>query len=201
MMKMLGPLVIAAVLVCAQDSSAQGTTPIPLAKVVVSDEVARGTLLKNVINSQTARQIVDACLDWARTASGFNVYAIFVVAPNSDVIAAQVMDGVLPLAIEAALLKAKTALFMRAPTTWVMERYPSSDARLLRMDLGRPSGGAMNYTPGGFPIVVENQLIGALGIGGDSRSEECGREALTKILGPQLPPPPLKPGVTPGTLR
>jgi hypothetical protein len=47
---------------------------------------------------------------------------------------------------------------------------------------------------GGLPIIVEDQLIGAIGIGGGNRDEEIAHAALTKVLGPQPPlPPPAKP--------
>jgi hypothetical protein len=42
----------------------------PLARAVVSDEVAGRTLMKMQINSTVARQIVDACLDFAKNAAG-----------------------------------------------------------------------------------------------------------------------------------
>ena len=48
---------------------------------------------------------------------------------------------------------------------------------------------------GGYPIVVEEMMIGALGVGGASGGdEECGHAALEKVLGPQ---PPIVPPVRP----
>jgi uncharacterized protein GlcG (DUF336 family) len=43
---------------------------------------------------------------------------------------------------------------------------------------------------GGLPIIVDNQMIGAIGVGGSNRDEECAYAAVTSVVGPQ---PPLAP--------
>ena len=51
---------------------------------------------------------------------------------------------------------------------------------------------------GGYPIIVEEMMVGALGVGGASGGdEECGHAALTKVLGPQ---PPIVPPVRPNAV-
>jgi uncharacterized protein GlcG (DUF336 family) len=39
-------------------------------------------------------------------------------------------------------------------------------------------------TSGGLPIIVGIQLIGAIGVGGSGRDEECAYQALTTVVGP-----------------
>ena len=52
---------------------------------------------------------------------------------------------------------------------------------------------------GGLPIVVQDQLIGAMGVGGGNMDEQCAYTALTKVLGPQPPlPQPAAPAAAPG---
>jgi hypothetical protein len=88
----------AAALVVASTTYAQ--TPMPLARAVVSDEVAGRTLMKMQINATVARQLVDACLDFAKTQpNGPGTYAIFVLTPTGDIVDAHVMDGVLPIGV------------------------------------------------------------------------------------------------------
>jgi uncharacterized protein GlcG (DUF336 family) len=172
----------------------QGATPMPLAKAVVSNEVAARTLFKYQINAQTARALVDACVDFARTQpNGPGNYAIFVLAPNGDIIDAHVMDGVVPIGVETGLMKARTALYARSTSRAVTERFPTVEGRLIRTDLGRESGLSYYFVPGGVPIVLENQLIGSIGIGGGNMDEPCAYAALTKVLGIQPPPPTAKP--------
>ena len=118
------------------------------------------------------------------------------LAPNGDIVDAHVMDGVLPIGAETGLLKAKTALYARTPSSAVAQRFNNVDGRLIRLDLGKESGLAYYFVGGGLPIVVQDQLIGAIGVGGGNMDEQCAYQALTKVLGPQPPlpqPPPRRP--------
>ena len=182
-------------LVAAQ-ALAQGAAPLSIDKATVSADVAKRTLMKSQISSTVARQIVDACLDFARNQQGGpGTYAIYVLAPNGDIVDAHVMDGVLPIGAETGLLKAKTALYARTPSSAVAQRFGTVDGRLIRLDLGKASGLAYYFVGGGLPIVVQDQLIGAIGVGGGNMDEQCAYQALTKVLGPQppLPAPPAAP--------
>jgi uncharacterized protein GlcG (DUF336 family) len=184
----IGAALLAAFALAPADALAQGATPMPLSRATVSDDVAKRTLFKHQLNSTLARDIVNACVEFARaqTPNPGN-YAIFVLAPNGDIIDAHVMDGVVPIGVETGLLKAKTALYARTPSSAVAQRFNTVDGRLIRTDLGRESGLAYYFVGGGLPIVVENQLIGAIGIGGGNMDEACAHAALTKVLGPQPP--------------
>ena len=180
-------LVVAAMtgLLGAPDAFAQGTAPVPLAKVIVSDDIAKRTLMKTQINAATARALVDGCVEFANSTN--SSYSIIVLAPTGDVVDAHIMDGQMPIAVEAATLKAKTALYARTSSAAIMQRFNTTDSRMIRMHLGESSGRAYYFAPGGFPIVVDNQLIGAIGVGGGPQEEQCAYQALTKVLGPQPP--------------
>ena len=189
-----GLTILVAALLTPSTTAAQGATPVPLAKAVVSDQVASRTLFKYQINAAMARQLVDACLEFARNQQGGpGNYAIFVLAPNGDIVDGHVMDGVVPIGAETGLMKARTALYARTPSRAVAERFPTVEGRLIRTDLGRDSGLSYYFVPGGVPIVLENQLIGAIGVGGGNMDEQCAYTALTKVLGIQPPPPTAKP--------
>jgi glc operon protein GlcG len=172
-------------LIGGAEARAQGTTPVALSKVVVSDEVAKRTLMKTQINAATARALVDACVEFANATN--SSYSVIVLAPTGDVVDAHIMDGQVPIAVEAATLKAKTALYARISSAAIMQRFNTTDSRIIRMHLGESSGRAYYFAPGGFPIVVDNQLIGAIGVGGGPQEEQCAYQALTKVLGPQPP--------------
>ena len=180
-------------------AAAQGGSPMPLAKAVVSNEVAARTLFKYQISSNVARQLVDACVEFARSQQGGpGNYAIFILAPNGDIVDAHVMDGVVPIGVETGLMKARTALYARSTSRAVAERFGTVEGRLIRTDLGRESGLSYYFVPGGVPIVLENQLIGAIGIGGGNMDEPCAYSALTKVLGIQPPPPAAEGGARQG---
>lgn len=180
---------LAAVAICFGSASAwaQGATPAPFNKVTVSDDVAKRTLMKAVINADTARAITDACVDWQKAQPGNVSIAIFVLSPTGEIIDAHKMDGVLPIGVETGLMKAKTALYARMPSALVAQRFNTVDSRVIRLDLGKEQGLSYYFVPGGLPIVVDNQLIGAVGVGGGNADEMCAYQALTKVLGPQPP--------------
>jgi uncharacterized protein GlcG (DUF336 family) len=166
---------------------AQGATPAPFNKVTVSPEVAKRTLMKAVINADTARAIVDACVDWQKAQPGNISIAIFVLSPTGQIVDSHQMDGVVPIGAETALLKAKTVLYARSSSAAVAQRFTTADGRLIRLDLGKEEGLSYYFVGGGLPIVVDDQLIGAVGVGGGNADEQCAYQALVKVLGPQPP--------------
>jgi len=182
-----------AIALAAINARAQGTTPAPLSRVTLSGEAAKRTLTRMQINADTARAVVDACVGYSKENN--QSIAIFVLAPNGDIVDSHMMEGVLRIGAETGLLKAKTALYARTSSSAVAQRFNNVDGRLIRLDLGKASGLAYYFVPGGLPIVVEDQLIGAVGVGGGNADEMCAYTALTKVLGPQ---PPLTPAATPG---
>jgi uncharacterized protein GlcG (DUF336 family) len=140
-----------------------------------------------VINADTARAIVDACVTWQKQQPGGATIAIFVIDPNGNIIDAHQMDGVLPIGSETGLMKAKTALYARSSSAAVAQRFNNVDGRLIRLNLGERQGLAYYFVGGGLPIVVEDQLIGAVGVGGGNADEQCAYQAMQKVLGPQPP--------------
>src|SRR5438552_10089963 len=175
----------------AADGWAQGATPVSLDKVTLSGDAAKRTLTKTQINAATARAIVDACVEFGRASNAS--YSIFVLAPSGDIVDAHVMDGQLPIGVETALLKAKTALYARTPSSAVAQRFNTVDGRVIRLNLGQSSGLAYYFVGGGLLICAQVQLIGAIGVGGGNMDEMCAYTALTKVLGPQPPLTPAPP--------
>jgi uncharacterized protein GlcG (DUF336 family) len=175
----------AALVLGSADAWAQGATPVPLAKVTLSGDAAKRTMMKNQLTADAARAIVDECVAFSK--AGNQTVSVFVLSPTGEVIDAHVMDGVLPIGVETGMMKAKTALYARSSSSAVAQRFSTVDGRLIRMDLGRDTGLAYYFVGGGLPIVVEDQLIGAVGVGGGNADEMCAYTALTKVLGPQPP--------------
>src|SRR5882762_10422750 len=176
------------------DGWAQGAMAAPFNKVTVSADVAKRTLMKAVINADTARAIVDACVEWQKAQPGNGSIAIFVLSPTGQIVDSHQMDGVLPIGAETGLMKAKTALYARSSSAVVAQRFKDVDGRVIRLDLGKAEGLSYYFVSGGLPIIVDDQLIGAVGVGGGNADEACAHSALTKVLGPQ---PPLPPPATP----
>ena len=168
----VGIVLVGAFLVAPSTASAQ----MSLAQATVSAEVAKTTLLRDQINANVARQLVDACLEFAKTQpNGPGTYAIFVLSPTGDLVDGHVMDGVFPIGAETGLMKAQTALYARTPSSVVANRFPTLEGRAIRMDLGKQQGLSYYF------------------VGGGNRDEQCAYTALTKVLGPQPPLPQANP--------
>ena len=166
------------------EALAQGATPVPLEKVTISGAAAKRALTDLEINIVTAEAIVEACVAYA--ASRDSGASVVVISPSGHLVHAYRTDGQTPNNVDSAYQKAKTALYMRAPTRTLFNRWGSPDQQLARANLD------LYLVPGGFPIIVSDRLIGAMGVGGAAGAgdEQCAYEALTRVLGPQ---PPLAP--------
>lgn len=165
--------------------AAQTTTPVTLDQVTLSGAAAKRARTKVEINAETAARLVSACIEYAQSRNAG--VSVFVLSPSGDVVHAQRTDGQTPNNIDSAHQKALTALELRTSTRAALNRWNTLEAQLVRVGL--------NYylNPGGFPIIVEDQIIGAIGVGGAPGDEACAHEALTKVLGPQPPLAPVLP--------
>ena len=168
---------------------AQGDQRLPLDKTVMSGELAKKSLTKYQISADVARKLVDACVDYAKSTN--TPVSVFVLSPDGEIVDAHRMDGQNSINTDTALLKAKTALYLRDSTHAAANRFRTLDARVIREDLH------MYLVSGGLPIVVDDQMIGAIGVGGGNADEQCAYQALIKVLGPQ---PPLAPNMPPDPL-
>src|SRR5690348_15319121 len=171
------------------NAMARGDQHLLLDKAVMSGEAAKKSLTKYQISADIARKLVDACVDYAKSTN--TPVSVFVLSPDGEIVDAHRMDGQNSINTDTALLKAKTALYLRDSTHAAANRFRTLDARVIREDLH------MYLVSGGLPIVVDDQMIGAIGVGGGNADEQCAYQALIKVLGPQ---PPLAPNMPPDPL-
>src|SRR5258705_13970837 len=72
-------VIVLALIFGTVDGWAQGGTPAPFNKVTVSSDVAKRTLMKAVINADTARAIVDSCGEWQKAQPAHVTFGSFVL--------------------------------------------------------------------------------------------------------------------------
>jgi len=149
-------------------------------KFVISDEAAKKTLIKYEISADTAAKITQACVDWA-TKNNMAV-SVFILSPTGQIVHAHRMDGQVPINTETALLKAQSVLYTRDSTHARANQVANNVSLQLRW-----AKLPVFPTSGGLPIIVDGQMIGAIGVGGGNRDEDCAYQALTTVLGPQPP--------------
>src|SRR5438309_4341576 len=113
---------------------AQVGPPATLAKVTVSIEVAKRTLNKMAINADTARAIVDACVEWQKQQPGNVSIAIFVLNPMGNIADGHQRDGVFPIGTEMPLLRAKPAPYARPSSAEGARRFNRVDGRVSRLN-------------------------------------------------------------------
>jgi glc operon protein GlcG len=106
--------------------------------------------------------------------------AITVVDPSANLVAHATMDGTQYASIPIAQAKARTAALFRRPSKVFEDRANSGGPSLLSL-LPLSQGAA---SEGGFPIVVDGKLIGAIGASGgmsaqDAVTAKAGLDALS----------------------
>jgi uncharacterized protein GlcG (DUF336 family) len=182
-------LIVAVSLAGAANGWAQGANKLPLEKAVISGDMAKRVLTRTQISADIAQQIVNACVDLAKASNG--TLSVFVLAPDGEIVASHRMDGQNTINTRTGYKKAQTALMLRIPTHQAVNQFGTLDAKIIRLSLD------MYLVAGGLPIVVDDQMIGAIGVGGaggvkgpdgsNFGDEQVANYALTKVLGPQPP--------------
>jgi glc operon protein GlcG len=125
-----------------------------------------------IISSAGARAMADACSAWAE--QNKQVVAIAILDWGGNLIESHAMEGAAMNAIDTALLKAKSALRWRRPTseTNKMVRSGQNLAPTFMRDF--PQNGAL-------PIIVNGQVIGAMGVSG-ADGEKCAQAAIDAVF-------------------
>jgi uncharacterized protein GlcG (DUF336 family) len=171
----------AAIELTERDATAQN-----IDKFVISGAAAKKAMTRE-ISADTAAKVTQACLDFAKD---HNIaVTVFILNPTGQIVHAHRMDGQVPINVETAELKAKSVLYTRDSTHARANMVAGNVALQMRW---APLG--VFPTSGGLPIMVDDQMIGAIGVGGSNMDEECAYDALTKVVGPQPALAPPTPG-------
>ena len=127
---------------------------------------------QKILTSAAARALADACTEWAtqnRTA-----VAMAILDWGGNLVESHAMEGVAMNGIDTALLKAKSALRWRRATSET-NRIVRTGENLAPAFMGDfPQNGAL-------PIVVDGQVVGAMGVSsGDG--EKCAAAAIESVF-------------------
>jgi len=114
---------------------------------------------------------------------------ITVVDRGGHPIAFARMDGARPASAYTSMTKATSAATKLGPTGPLRPDDPSGTHLSLAVENGATaSGGKFTTLKGGIPIVIDDQVIGAIGVGGatgeqDAEIAQAGVDALTSAVG------------------
>ncbi|HEY0913452.1 MAG TPA: heme-binding protein [Solimonas sp.] len=121
-----------------------------------------------------AERMIARCLDYVASQK-LTPFSVGVIDASGTLVAFKRQDGASPATAEAALLKARTALRLNAPTAVLggvaAADAPTRDAFLIMQ---------MTTLPGGVPLADDKgRVSGAVGVSGGSAEQdaECARRA------------------------
>lgn len=125
-----------------------------------------------IISSAGARALADACSAWAEQNN--QIVAMAILDWGGNLIESHAMEGAAMNSIDTALLKAKSALRWRRPTSETNQIVRSGQnlAPTFMNDFPQP---------GALPIVLDGQVIGAMGVSGRD-GEKCAQAAIDKVF-------------------
>ena len=149
------PLAAIAAIVFALEASAQG---------MVREQ--------KVISSAGARAMVEACTAWAD--HNHMTVAMSVLDWAGNQLESHAMEGAAANSIDTALLKAKSALRWRRPTS-EMNKIVRSGQNLA------PTFMHDFPQPGALPIVVDGEVIGSMGVS-SADGEKCAQAAIDAVF-------------------
>lgn len=142
---------------------------------VVTGDAATIAKTRAEISTATAATIMQGCLDYAQERGG--TVSVFILSPKRDIVLARRMDGQDNINGMTALWKAQSAVYLRGSTN--LELPPAQALQFLKMDL--------YLVQGGLPIIVDDVMIGAIGVGGWGEEDEpC---AIAGLAAAGLSPP------------
>jgi glc operon protein GlcG len=125
-----------------------------------------------VISSAGARALVDQCASWAE--KNKQTVAIAILDWAGNLIESHAMEGAPANAIDTALLKAKSALRWRRATSETNKLVRSGEnlAPTFMRDFPQP---------GALPIIINGQVIGAMGVS-SGQGEQCAQSAIDAVF-------------------
>jgi uncharacterized protein GlcG (DUF336 family) len=157
---------------------------IPLAAIAAAAFVTQASAQvmireQKVISSAGARALVDACTAWAER--NHMTLAMSVLDWAGNLIESHAMEGAAANAIDTALLKAKSALRWRRPTSEMntIVRTGQNLAPTFMHDFPQP---------GALPIVVDGEVIGSMGVS-SADGEKCAQAAIDAVFKKKGTPP------------
>jgi len=125
-----------------------------------------------ILSSAGARALADACMAWAE--KNKLILAMAIIDWGGNVLESHAMEGASANAIETALMKARSALRWRRPTSETNKLVKSGEnlAPTFMNDFPQP---------GALPIIVDGQVVGAMGVSsGDG--EKCAQSAIDSVF-------------------
>lgn len=121
------------------------------------------TLSSKNISLEAAKKVVAEAVNYAK-ANNAPGGAIAVVDNGGHLVYLERLDGTFAAAAEVSIKKANTAAIFKAPTVKLENAINSGRQALITV--------GHTFLQGGIPIIVDGQVIGAIGVSGASSAQQ-----------------------------
>lgn len=120
-----------------------------------------------------AKNVIAAAVTYARSKAGTGVIAV--VDDGGNLMALERLDGTFAAGANISIGKARTAALFKKPTRFFEEL----------INKGRTAMTTVEFTPliGGVPILVDGQIVGAIGVSGAASAQEDEEVAMAGAAG------------------
>lgn len=131
--------------------------------MAIAGEVQSQTIVSRNISLEAAKAVVSEAVKYAK-ANNAPGGAIAVVDNGGNLVYLERLDGTFPAAAEVSIKKANTAALFKAPSAKLENSINGGRQALITV--------GHTFLQGGIPIIVDGQLIGAIGVSGAASAQQ-----------------------------
>jgi glc operon protein GlcG len=133
------------------------------AMVIMAADAKAQTLTTKNISLDAAKKVVAEAVKYAK-ANNAPGGAIAVVDNGGNLVYLERLDGTFPASAEVSIKKANTSALFKAPSVKLENSINSGRQALITV--------GHTFLQGGIPIIVDGQVIGAIGVSGASSAQQ-----------------------------
>jgi glc operon protein GlcG len=133
------------------------------AMVIMAVDAKSQTLTTKNISLEAARKVVTEAVKYAK-ANNAPGGAIAVVDNGGNLVYLERLDGTFPASAEVSIKKANTSALFKAPSVKLENSINSGRQALITV--------GHTFLQGGIPIIVDGQVIGAIGVSGANSAQQ-----------------------------
>ena len=130
------------------------------AMVMMAVDAKAQTISSKNISLEAAKKVVTEAVKYAK-ANNAPGGAIAVVDNGGNLVYLERLDGTFPASAEVSIKKANTSALFKAPSVKLENSINSGRQALITV--------GHTFLQGGIPIIVDGQVIGAIGVSGASQ--------------------------------
>ncbi len=133
------------------------------AMVIMAVDAKSQTITTKNISLEAAKKVVTEAVKYAK-ANNAPGGAIAVVDNGGNLVYLERLDGTFPASAEVSIKKANTSALFKAPSVKLENSINSGRQALITV--------GHTFLQGGIPIIVDGQVIGAIGVSGASSAQQ-----------------------------